>query len=222
MEKPLALDEAGLELVINAQTETGGVLCVGFNRRFSPLSLRMKEAFAQVGRLAINYRVNAGPLPRDHWLHDPEDGGGRIIGEGCHFIDLLQFLTDELPEDVSAYALGGEAEPPLDTVAVSMRLSGGSVANLSYFSCGDRAYPKEQIEAFGGGVVAVLDDFRRLVISAQGKRSELKSRTQEKGFDQEIDAFLAAVRGTGPLPISVESLAATSRATFAVMDELRR
>jgi predicted dehydrogenase/threonine dehydrogenase-like Zn-dependent dehydrogenase len=220
VEKPLALDEEGLQEVLAAQAESGGVLAVGFNRRFSPLSLAVKEAFIAGLPLALNYRVNAGAIPRESWVHDPEEGGGRIIGEVCHFVDLLQYLSGEDPVEVSAQALGGPEGGLHDTVAITLRFSRGSVANLSYFATGDRSFPKERLEVFGGGTLAVLDDFREVLISRGGKRTRVKKLAQEKGFDQEVAAFVQAARGGG-LPIPLASLVATTRATFAIEASLR-
>jgi predicted dehydrogenase len=220
VEKPLAIDEAGLQQVLEAQAETGGLIAVGFNRRFSPLAERLRAEFAAAGPIAIQYRVNAGPIPGEHWIHDPEDGGGRIVGEVCHFLDFAQFLTGDEPVEVFAQALGGPAGATRDTLSIVLRFAGGSVASINYFATGDKSVPKEHVEVYGGGAVGILDDFRRLTIARGGKRQEWKPRTQEKGFDQEIAAFVAALRG-GPAPIPLESLVLTTRASFAVEEALR-
>jgi predicted dehydrogenase/threonine dehydrogenase-like Zn-dependent dehydrogenase len=220
VEKPLALDEEGLQTVLEAQAETGGVVSVGFNRRFSPLSARLREAFTGVGPLALTYRVNAGPIPREHWTQDPHEGGGRIIGEACHFVDLAQYLTGSLPVEVFAHALGGAEGALHDTVAITLRFADGSVASVNYFATGDKAFPKERVEVFGGGGVGVLDDFREVAVSRDGRRTRTRKASQDKGYDEEIAAFLAAVRG-GAAPIPLESLVATTRATFAVEASLR-
>jgi predicted dehydrogenase len=220
VEKPLAIDGAGLAMVLEAQAETGGVLAVGFNRRFSPLAGAMQAAFTPGAPLSMAYRVNAGPIPPESWIHDPDDGGGRIIGEVCHFVDLAQFLTGDEVVEVFAYSVGGPEGALHDTVSVVLRFGGGSVASINYFATGDRSYAKERLEVFGGGTVAVLDDFRELEISRGGKRTRTRKLSQDKGFDEEIAAFLQAVRG-GAAPISVASLAATTRATFAIEESLR-
>jgi predicted dehydrogenase/threonine dehydrogenase-like Zn-dependent dehydrogenase len=221
VEKPLALDEEGLVRVLAAQAESGSLLTVGFNRRFSPLAAELRSAFQSPGPLAITYRVNAGPIPASHWIHDPEEGGGRIIGEVCHFLDLAQFLTDESPTEVFACSIGGREGDLHDTVSIVVRFSGGSVANINYFANGDRSVPKERIEVFGSGGVAVLDDWRRLSVTRAGKTKDWKPKRQEKGFDQEVAAFLAAVRGESGWPIPLESLVETTRATFAMEQSLR-
>lgn len=221
VEKPLAIDEEGLAEVLAAQAETGGVLTVGFNRRFSPLAAEVKRAFTPGLPLAIAYRINAGPLPRDHWMHDPAEGGGRIIGEACHFVDLAQYFTGDLPVEAYAQALGGPEGGRQDTVTLSLRFAGGSVATIAYFSTGDKAYPKERVEVYGGGALAVLDDFREVTISRAGKRTRTRKLSQEKGFDEEVAAFVSAARQGGAPPIPMEHLAATTRATFALVESLR-
>lgn len=221
VEKPLAINEEQLAGVLEAQAETGGLLTVGFNRRFSPLSARLKEAFSGAGPLAIQYRVNAGPIPASIWVHDPEEGGGRIIGEVCHFVDLIQFLTEDEPVEVFAHGLGGPTAGLHDTVTITLRLRRGSIASINYFSTGDKSYPKERIEVFGGGRIGVLDDFRELVISQGGKREKVRRLSQDKGFDQEIAAFLAAVQEGREPPIPLRSIIATTRATFAIEESLR-
>jgi predicted dehydrogenase/threonine dehydrogenase-like Zn-dependent dehydrogenase len=220
VEKPMALDEEGLQEVLDAQAETGGVLAVGFNRRFSPLVEQLKQAFAPGVPLAMAYRINAGPIPANTWIHDPEQGGGRIIGEVCHFVDLVQHVADDEVAEVFAFNAGGHASGLHDVVTLSLRLRGGSVASINYFSNGDRSYPKERLEVFGGGAIAVLDDFRELTISRGGKRRSVKKLSQDKGFDEEIAAFLKAAKG-GTLTIPLASLVATTRATFAMEESLR-
>jgi len=221
VEKPLALDEEGLREVLDAQAETGGVLAVGFNRRFSPLVARLREAFAPGAPLAMTYRVNAGPIPAGNWIHDPEQGGGRIVGEVCHFVDLVQHVADDEVVEVFALNTGGYAGGLHDVVTVSLRLRGGSIASINYFSSGDKSYPKERLEVFGGGTIAVLDDFRELTVSRGGKRKRIRRLSQEKGFDEEIAAFFRAVKEGGVPPIPLASLAATTRATFAIEESLR-
>jgi predicted dehydrogenase len=169
VEKPLALNEAELGEVLAAQAESGGVLAVGFNRRFSPLAAELKGAFAPGIPLALNYRINAGAIPRESWIHDPGDGGGRIIGEVCHFVDLCQYLTGDDPVEVFAHALGGAEGGLHDTVSISLRFAGGSIASLAYYATGDGSFAKERLEVFGGGALGVLDDFRELTLSRGGK-----------------------------------------------------
>jgi predicted dehydrogenase/threonine dehydrogenase-like Zn-dependent dehydrogenase len=214
VEKPLAIDQSGLDEVAEA-LEQGGQLMVGFNRRFSPLSVKAHEFFGGVSPLSISYRVNAGSIDKSSWIQGAE-GGGRIVGEVCHFVDYLQFLTDAIPVEVHAWASPvGE-----DTLSIMIKLSDGSVGSINYFATGDRGLSKERIEIFGGGRAAVIDDFRSLETWQDGKRRVLRPSSQQKGFDEELRAFLAAVKGGASMPISWESIRATTSATLRILDSL--
>jgi polar amino acid transport system substrate-binding protein len=219
VEKPLAINEEQLNQVIEAVAATNGRVVVGFNRRFSSLATALKQSFAKAGPLAITYRVNAGAIPRESWIQGDE-GGGRILGEVCHFVDFLQFLTDADPLEVFAYA-AATGNGLNDTLSLVLRFRDGSTGNINYFATGDKAFPKERIEVYGGGRVAVLDDFRSLEIWRNGKRSVTKKLTQEKGFEQEITAFAEAVKNGQAMPIGWESLVATTLATLRIEDSLR-
>jgi polar amino acid transport system substrate-binding protein len=200
---------------------TGCRLMVGYNRRFSPLAHKARDIFQSVsGPLLNNYRVNAGFLPKDHWTQT-EQGGGRILGEVCHFVDLMQFLTDSAP--VSVYAVSVSADnaqiPDQDNVIISLRFQNGSVGEISYLACGDKLLSKERIEIFGGGQSFIIDDFRIGEHYSGGSRHVLKM--PGKGHREEVESFLDAVRKGSPSPIPLDSLALTSLATFAVLDSLR-
>jgi predicted dehydrogenase/threonine dehydrogenase-like Zn-dependent dehydrogenase len=216
VEKPLALNEAELDEVAEAVAQTGGQLMVGFNRRFAPLSITLKQAFEQAGPLAITYRVNAGTVPQESWIQG-EEGGGRILGEVCHFVDYLQFLTEAEPVEVFAYASTAGA----DTLCVVVKLSDGSVGNINYFANGDRRLPKERIEVYGGGRAAVMDDFRALEIYRDGKRKVVRRLTQDKGFAQELAVFISTVRTGAPLPVAWRGLFLTSLTTLKIESALR-
>lgn len=214
VEKPLAISEEGLEDVAKAVAQTGGQLLVGFNRRFSALSVALKQHFENTGPLAVTYRVNAGAVPKESWIQN-EEGGGRIVGEVCHFVDYLQFLTDAEPAEVFAYAVGP------DTLSIVVKLSDGSVGNINYFATGDRSFPKERIEVYGGGRVALLDDFRVLESWRDGKRKMTKRLAQDKGFDQELAAFVVAVQTGSAMPIAWRSLYLTTLTTLKIEAALR-
>ncbi|MFV1858995.1 MAG: bi-domain-containing oxidoreductase [Anaerolineales bacterium] len=217
-EKPLAIDAGGLDEVMDALKSAEGLLTVGFNRRFAPMGIQMRDFLSQAGEpLSAHYRINAGPLPSDHWAHDPAQGGGRIIGEACHFIDYLTFLIGALPEQVRAQGIPGGLG---DNVHISFRFPDGSVGTVDYLTSGDRAYPKERVEAFGGGRVAVLDDYRGLELVSGGKVKRTSSR-QDKGHRAIWQAFTAAIRQGGPAPIPLHELVGVTQATFAVVESLR-
>lgn len=216
VEKPLAIDEAGLGEVDEAVREHGGRVLVGFNRRHSALAREMRNFLAEGGPLAINYRINAGPVPRESWIQGDE-GGGRIIGEVCHFIDLLQYLTGAAPVEAQAMAQPADR----DTLSILIRLDDGSIGSINYFANGDRGLAKERIEAFAGGRTAILDDFQRLELWRDGRRRVVRRLSQEKGFDGEIDRFREAVQAGTAMPIAWESQVLTTRTTFAIVEALR-
>jgi predicted dehydrogenase len=217
-EKPLAIEKEGLEGVIDALETAEGLLTVGFNRRFAPMGIQMRDFMTQAGEpLSVHYRVNAGPLPGDHWVHDLNQGGGRIIGEVCHFIDYLTFLIGALPEHVHAQGIpGGQGE----NVHISARFPDGSVGAVHYLASGDKGFPKERVEAFGGGRVAVLDDFRSLELVSGGKKNRGSSK-RDKGHRAIWQAFTAAIREGGTAPIPYHELVGVTQTTFAVVESLR-
>jgi predicted dehydrogenase/NADPH:quinone reductase-like Zn-dependent oxidoreductase len=222
-EKPLCLTEDELRSVIHAYTsDQGRVLMVGFNRRFSPMAVKVKKFFTDMREpFALNYRVNAGFLPPDHWTNDPEQGGGRILGEVCHFVDLLSFLAGEPIVEVQARPLGGTARYSGDNVIMSLRFENGSEGTISYLANGDRSFSKERVEVFGGGAVAVLEDFRRLELVRDGRRTTENSRfSQDKGHESELVAFLESVRGTSKLPLSFEDTVETMLATLRIQQSI--
>lgn len=220
-EKPLALNEKELGQLENALARKDSpLLTVGFNRRFAPLSRKLYEFLQPLTQpVAAHYRVNAGPLPPYHWLLDPTRGGGRIIGEGCHFIDYLTFLVGTAPVSVSAVALPVEGGNLQDNVQVTLKFGDGSIGTLSYLSNGDRSLSKERLEVFCGGKVAVLDDFRALDLTMNGSTRGIRSG-QDKGHRGIWQAYLNSLRAGGPPPIPYEQLLAGARATFAAVRSL--
>jgi len=219
VEKPLALDAEGLWLVEEAAQ--GRVLMVGFNRRFAPLTERLRAELSAIEDRVLAIRVNAGPLPASHWLHDPMDGGGRLLGEGCHFVDLLAHLAASPIARAHALAVP-QPERPLeasDSLVASVQFVDGGVATLLYSGSGDLALPKERVEAFGGGASIVLDDFTRLEVYRGGRRDVVKQK-QDKGHRKQLARFLAAAAGTADPP-PLESYLASSRATLALAESLR-
>ena len=218
VEKPLALTEDELREIEEAHA--GTVLMVGFNRRFAPLTQLLQQEIGGVSNAVLSARVNAGPLSKEHWLRDPSEGG-RLIGEGSHFVDLLAHLAGSPVVSVHAWALVDD-ELPLecsDGVAATLRCSNGSVATLLYTGGGDTRLPKERIEVFGAGMSAVLDDFRRLEIYRHGKRTVHK-QSQDKGHRAEIEHFLAAINGKADPP-PLASYLNSSLAAVALARSLR-
>jgi len=226
-EKPLCLREEELAEIVRAHPGRGEtrkpVLMVGFNRRFAPLAVRMKSFLGGISDpLTLHYRVNAGFLPADHWVNDPEQGGGRILGEVCHFVDLLSFLAGSRPREVQTLAAGVGSSGG-DSIVASMRFANGSQGTISYLTGGDKSYSKERVEVLGGGAVAVLEDFRRLALVRHGRRQTFRSRwQQDKGHQGEWQAFAASIRGGQPPPIPLEEIVATTLATLKIAESSGR
>jgi predicted dehydrogenase len=187
------------------------------------MTLQLKSFLSNVHEpLVMHYRINAGYIPLDHWVQDPDQGGGRIIGEVCHFVDFLTFLAGTLPKRVDARALPSDGRYRDDNVVITLEFASGSLGTITYVANGDMAFPKERLEIFGGGTTAVLDDFRRLELVHRGRKKVHKSRLrQDKGHQDECNAFIAAIRKGGPLPIPFEELLATTLTTFAIEKSLR-
>ncbi len=230
VEKPLAIDEGGLEKVVaalgmggKAQDKTSssrGLLTVGFNRRFAPLAVSLAKFLEKrTEPLHAHYRVNAGYLPLNHWTQDPAQGG-RVIGEACHFVDFLAFLAGAAPVSVSALALPDTGKYRGDNLSMTFTFPDGSIGVVDYLANGDKSFPKERLEVFCGGDVAVLDDFRSLETIQAGKRS-VERKAQDKGWSSEWAAFVSAIHTGGNPPIPYEQLVGVTRATFAVMESLR-
>lgn len=224
-EKPLATTREQLVQIRDQihSHESSPLLMVGFNRRFAPLVRRLYEFLKpRQEPLVANYRINAGSLPLSHWVHDPFQGGGRIIGEGCHFVDFLTFLVGAPPISVSAQAIPDDGRYREDNAVMTFTFADGSLGTISYLANGDKAFPKERVEVFAGGRVAVLDDFRSLELVHQGRRQVIRSPLrQDKGHRAEWEAFSAAIIAGGPAPIPYEHLFGVTEATFAAMDALR-
>jgi predicted dehydrogenase len=223
-EKPLALTPEELEEIAKAREEAAGPdVMVGFNRRFAPLVDEIRRHFADRSEpLAMQYRVNAGFLPADHWQHDPVEGGGRILGECCHFLDLMHSLAGARPVRVFAESIPGSGRFRADdNVSITVRFADGSTGCLLYTSMGDARLAKESLEVFGEGRVALLDDFRSLRILAGGQEKKSRSANQDKGFEVEVRGFLEAVKNGTPLPIPFEEAVATTRITLAALESLQ-
>ena len=174
-----------------AESREQNVLMVGYNRRFSPLARIIKEEFAD-GPMALIYRVNAGAIPRDSWIHDPEFGGGRIIGEVCHFVDTLTFLAGALPVSVYANAMD-DSNNLNDTLNIAFSYQNGSIGTISYLANGDKSLPKERIEVFAHGATAIIDDFKELTVYSNGKKKRKKLFSQDKGQKEEVKQFVEAI-----------------------------
>jgi predicted dehydrogenase len=219
VEKPLCIYEDELEAIKEAYTgET--VVQVGFNRRFSPMIEKMKKSIN--GQISVNYRINAGIIPKNVWIQDRTIGGGRIIGEVCHFIDTCSYLIGSEVESVFATTLNknDQSIPNEDNVNIVLNYTNGSIATISYYAFGDSSMPKEYIEVFANGVSMQMNDFRELTIFKGGKSTKEKSANQDKGFINEFKAFREAVK-SGNEAISFESVYNTTKTTFKILESIR-
>ena len=223
VEKPLALTPEELDTILTAHARAKKVLLVGYNRRFSPLARELAGFLAdRRSPLVMNYRVNAGPIPPESWIHDPAIGGGRIIGEVCHFIDLAAFLAGAPPVSVHAQGVApGSGVRSDDNVLITVGFSDGSLCGIAYVASSDTSAGKERLEVMGAGAFALLDDFRLLDLHRGGKRRVIRKFVQDKGHRAEMQSFVEAVRRGGQSPIDVATMVAVSRATFAAVDSLR-
>ena len=214
VEKPLAMNLQELDTIANAMNaHPQQCVLVGFNRRFSPHSVQIKEWLAgSPGPKCIMITVNAGAIPADHWTQDRAVGGGRIIGEACHFVDLARFFAGTRIQSTQAMSLGGTEGSLGDCAALQVAFECGSMATINYLANGSKDFPKERIEIFASGNVLVCDNFR-LSNEIGGKR-KLKTSSQDKGHAAEVKDFLQAISAGGSWPIPAEELLEVSRATI--------
>ena len=228
VEKPLAICEEELWEVVDIyerRQETGDrrqMLMVGFNRRFSPLAVKMKELLSFSREpMVIQYRVNAGYVPKDSWIQT-EEGGDRIVGEICHFVDLIEYLTEALPERVQVESISGQSERYLsnDNLIVQIKMSDGSVASILYSAMGDKAFPRERIEIFRDGSVCLLDNFRKLEFVKGGRRRSIKRFGIQWGHREELRTFFSCIMEGKPLPVGIQEYIATTLTTFAIREAM--
>ncbi len=221
MEKPLALNEKELNDIIKVHNKYNSIVMVGFNRRFSPLSIRLKDEFNKT-KLMLNYRINAGYINPDEWQQDKELGGGRIVGEVCHFIDLLSFICNSKVISVKANAINSNSlNTDPDNILISLTFANGSLGSIIYTSFGDPGFSKERIEVFGNGKVGIIENWKTLKIQGNGKKITHRSFFRSlKGFDEEIIAFIDGCKN-GYEPIPFDSIINTTKSTFAIQKALR-
>lgn len=222
VEKPLALTYEQCNELLRAVQEVGIHFTVGFNRRYAPLSVRAKELIA--GRrkpLFINYRVNTGRIPKDHWVHDPLVGGGRIIGEVCHFLDLFNYFIDDeiIGLKVSHTPFNNQTVSSLDNVAVTLKYADGSLANLVYTSLGDLRLPKERIEIFVDQACLVIDDFMKLELYGFAEKG-VGLKRQDKGWYQELVEFLKAIQGKPSASLTILDAVKATRISLDIIRQV--
>ena len=221
VEKPLCLNETELKQILKVynkinseeKAKSGVMLMVGFNRRFSPDARRIKRKFKKRNTpLMMFYRVNAGRIPEEHWIQDPEVGGGRIIGEVCHFVDLMQFLTSSKPVKIYASEVKGDKNIiNEDNINVLIDFEDGSRGNILYTSLGSKSFPKEYLEVFCDRNVEVINNFKTGTLGS----------SQDKGHKNEFIEFAKSIKHGSASPISMESIYYTTHATFKIKESLR-
>jgi predicted dehydrogenase len=227
VEKPLCLTVDELAEIKNCYEERAKkqYLMVGFNRRFAPLVTKMKELLAGRSQpLSLVYTVNAGFIPPDHWTQDPEVGGGRIIGEACHFIDLTRFLVGHKIENVEARMMGNNLGVPVrdDKMTILLTFSDGSIGTVHYLANGSKRFPKERLEVFSEGRILVLDNFKGLKGYGWKGFRKMKLFRQDKGHQAEVAEFIRRISEGGEAPIPWPELEEVTRATFEAVETARK
>ena len=221
VEKPLCVNYEELKNIIALydlkHKEEGLQLMVGFNRRFAPYSTLAKQLLGNASDMVINCRVNAGFVPADSWIHDSTEGGGRVIGEVCHFVDLMQYLTGSLPISVYAEATDIKGE---DNVLISLKFKNGSIGTILYSSQGDKMLPRERFEIFSGKSVCVIDNFKSLFFAKDGKIKKKSSFSLDRGFNDEFKAFFVSLKEGKPV-VDFKEYVYTTLTTFAIIESIK-
>lgn len=223
VEKPLALNDGELGTIVDcysnlAAQDAAPSLMLGFNRRFAPLARLAKQKLGS-GPMSMIYRINAGAIPATHWTQHPSVGGGRIVGEVCHFIDFLTFLCGSVPVRVFASAIPDPLHPA-DTVSINIEFADNSIGSICYYSNGSKAFDKEYVEAYASGVTAILRDFRKLEVASEGRVFRKSLLTQDKGQSAMVAEFLSSIRNGRPAPIPFDEIRAVTGATLAAVKSL--
>jgi predicted dehydrogenase len=221
VEKPLALNLDELERVIEYYEKSGKTLTVGFNRRFAPLALKMKQTLAANGSpMNIIATMNAGFIPSNFWVHDMKIGGGRIIGEACHFIDLITFLSGSKVKSVCMNTMGIDSNENTDNASILLKYENGTNAVINYFSNGSKAYSKERIEVFHQNRTLVMDNWRKL--KGYGfKNFSATTSGQDKGHQNQFNLLINAIKNGGSSIIPFDEIVNTTKASFAAIESMK-
>jgi len=218
VEKPLALNLEELEAIKDAYSASSKTVTVGFNRRFSPFSIAAKELLNE-GPVQIIATMNAGFIPENSWVHDLESGGGRIIGEACHYIDLISFFAGSIVEKVIMNAMGNHPDSRTDNATVLLKYKNGSTGVINYFSNGSKAYPKEKIEIYSQQKTILIDNFRTAEFYGYSKGK--MNKTQDKGHREQFKKWNESIKNGGAPIITFEELYNTSRAAILAVESLK-
>ncbi|MCH9032813.1 MAG: Gfo/Idh/MocA family oxidoreductase [candidate division Zixibacteria bacterium] len=224
VEKPLATTSLELDAILEAYKNNDGNLMVGLNRRFSPAAIAVKKHLAQISEPAMfTYRINAGFIPKDHPIQDSEIGKGRIIGEVCHFVDLITYLCGSEISSVSATGMTFKRNERLstDNVQIQMTYKDGSVAAITYVACGGNGLAKERVEVHSMDKSFVIDDFKTAMMYSNGKVKKLYSGSQDKGHRREMEIFLSQGKCETDLNVALREAVMATEATFEIDRTLR-
>ncbi len=198
---------------------------VGYNRRFSPHAIKVRDYLKDRREPALmNYRVNAGFVPHDHWVHSEEEGGSRIAGEVCHFVDLLQFLTGRNPVKVYAERVSGDNITILnsDNIAVTLKFEDGSIGSIIYAASGDKAFSREQVEIFSEGKTIVIRDYKETQFYYSGKKKTFKTLNQEIGYKEELQHFFNVISGKSAPALTADDIFNSTLTVFKINESLAK
>ena len=221
VEKPLVINKEELDALVGVYQASSNSISVGFNRRFSPFLIDIKRKLGNLSQNPIHViaTMNAGFIPNNHWTQDPEIGGGRIIGEACHLIDVITYLTDSLVDQIVMNALGNEDQTTTDNATLILKYKNGSNGVINYFSNGHKTYSKERIEIYAQGKTLIVDNFRKSTY--YGLKGRGLSRAQDKGHFNQFKRFLEGLKANGSGNIPFEQIFNTTASSFAALDSLR-
>ena len=224
VEKPLAINEEDLEKIKKVYEKFSEHLMVGFNRRFSSHAKKIKEFFSEKSTpLVMNYVINAGEIPTDHWVQNFDIGGGRIIGEVCHFLDFMQFISDSEPSLVFAISLKTDNKKYEndDSVQICINYKNGSIGNITYHAIGDKSLPKEFFEASAGDKTAKMYNFYHTEFYSNSQKRKYRTKVQDKGFREEYRQFFDSIKNNTETHISFRSIYLTTLSTFRIVESIK-
>ena len=221
VEKPLAITKNEISKIEKFYKKSDRSITVGFNRRFSPHADFVKKYLGEnPGSINVVATINAGDVPKNHWVHDMQIGGGRVIGEACHFIDLISFFTNDFVDEVLMSSNGNTIKENTDNVTILLKYFNGSLGVINYFSNGNKSYPKEKFEIFQNGNIITIDNFKTTKIYGN-KKSTKKSASQDKGHNNQFKTWLNFIESGGKPPITYESIMNTSKAAISCIESLK-
>jgi len=226
VEKPLCINEEELLQIMKVYEKSEGrLLMVGYNRRFSPHALTVtKYLAARKDPLVIHYRVNAGFVPTDHWVHSEDEGGSRVIGEVCHFVDFMQFVTQANPMRVFAERVSGNNHSIVnsDNIVITLKFTDGSIGNITYSAAGDKAFSRERIEIFCEGSSIVSTDFKQTVCYGSGRKKVFKTYNQEMGYRDELQYFADVISGRSSVTVQPRVFFFSTQTVFSINKSLQQ